>query len=198
MDSAFHSCAGFSLCPCRQRHRVARAAGRAVGYRGARHISPAIRRLPSGFCTSSSRFPGHYPARRLFSDGQRLCRPCVRDHRRAAPVMLPTYAIIMWVTVGNGLRFGSRYMIVAAVMAQLTLAVIAVLTPYWQANPILVFTLSLTALDRPALYPDACFAVSSRRAAMPRRPTPPSRVSSRRPATTCGNRCTQSGCSSTA
>ncbi|WP_428628096.1 ATP-binding protein [Sphingopyxis sp.] len=94
------------------------------------------------------RFPGHYPARRIFG--------MVNDYAGlgfaiivGGQAMLPTYAIIMWVTVGNGLRFGSRYMIVAGVMVQITLAVITALTPYWQANPILVFTLSLTTLIVP-------------------------------------------------
>lgn len=94
------------------------------------------------------RYPGHYPARRLFS--------MVNDYAGLAfsiivgcQVMLPIYAIIMWVTVGNGLRFGSQYMIVAAIMAQVTLATITILTPYWQANPPLVVTLSLTALIVP-------------------------------------------------
>jgi signal transduction histidine kinase/CheY-like chemotaxis protein len=94
------------------------------------------------------RYPGHYPARRLFS--------MANDYAGLAfaiivgcQVMLPVYAMIMWVTVGNGLRFGSRYMIVAATMAQVTLATIAALTPYWQSNPSLVVTLSLTALIVP-------------------------------------------------
>jgi signal transduction histidine kinase len=93
-------------------------------------------------------YPGHYPARRLFS--------MANDYAGlgfaiivGCQVMLPVYALIMWVTVGNGLRFGSRYMIVAAVMAQVTLAIITMLTPYWQANTPLVVTLSLTALIVP-------------------------------------------------
>lgn len=94
------------------------------------------------------RFPGHYPARRIFGMANDFAGLAFAIIAGGA-AMLPTYAIIMWVTVGNGLRFGSRYMIAAAVMVQLTLAVIAVLTPYWQANPILVFTLSLTALIVP-------------------------------------------------
>ncbi len=93
-------------------------------------------------------YPGHYPARRLFA--------MVNDYAGLAfsiiiggTVMLPVYAIIMWVTVGNGLRFGSRYMIVAALMAQITLAAITLLTPQWQADPVLVFTLSVTTLIVP-------------------------------------------------
>jgi signal transduction histidine kinase/CheY-like chemotaxis protein len=104
--------------------------------------------LALGLLYAIRRYPGHYPARRLFS--------MANDYAGlgfaiivGCQVMLPMYAIIMWVTVGNGLRFGSRYMIVAAVMAQITLAIITMLTPYWQANPPLVVTLSLTALIVP-------------------------------------------------
>jgi signal transduction histidine kinase/CheY-like chemotaxis protein len=93
-------------------------------------------------------YPGHYPARRLFA--------MANDYAGLAfaiivgcTVMLPVYAIIMWVTVGNGLRFGSRYMIAAALMAQITLAAITLLTPYWQSDPVLVFTLSVTTLIVP-------------------------------------------------
>jgi len=94
------------------------------------------------------RYPGHYPARRLFSmtnDYVALSFAIIVG----CQVMLPAFALIMWVTVGNGLRFGSRYMIVAAVMAQLSLGAITMLTPYWQANPPLVVTFSLTALIVP-------------------------------------------------
>jgi signal transduction histidine kinase/CheY-like chemotaxis protein len=94
------------------------------------------------------RFPGHYPARRIFgmiNDFAGLGFALIAG----GAAMLPTYAIIMWVTVGNGLRYGSRYMIIAGVMVQFTLAVITALTPYWRANPILVFTLSLTTLIVP-------------------------------------------------
>lgn len=94
------------------------------------------------------RHPGHYPARRIFGMANDFAGLAFAIIAGAA-AMLPTYAIIMWVTVGNGLRFGSRYMIAAATMVQVTLAVITVLTPYWRANPVLVFTLSLTALVVP-------------------------------------------------
>lgn len=104
--------------------------------------------IAAGLLHVIRRYPGHYPARRLFS--------MANDYAGLAfaiivgcQVMLPVYAMIMWVTVGNGLRFGSRYMIVAAIMAQVTLGTIAALTPYWQANPSLAVTLSLTALIVP-------------------------------------------------
>lgn len=102
-----------------------------------------------GLFWSVSRYPGHYPARRLFSmafDYAALAF-CIIAGGKA---MLPIYALVIWVTVGNGLRFGSRYMVVAAIMAQVTLAVITAFTTYWQQDPALVLTFSLTALVVPA------------------------------------------------
>jgi signal transduction histidine kinase/CheY-like chemotaxis protein len=101
-----------------------------------------------GLSWLTHRWPGHYPARRLFSmanDYAALAFTIIAG----CSVMLPVYTIIMWVTVGNGLRFGSRYMIVAAIMAQATLAAIVAFTPYWQENPVLVATFALTALVVP-------------------------------------------------
>ncbi|MEQ1548654.1 MAG: ATP-binding protein [Chakrabartia sp.] len=62
-----------------------------------------------------------------------------------SPAMLPVYATIIWVTVGNGIRFGKRYMLLAEIMAQTALFSILLLTPYWQQNPILSVTLIITA-----------------------------------------------------
>lgn len=44
------------------------------------------------------------------------------------------YVIIMWVTVGNGLRYGSRYLYGAMGMAVAAFGVPLLLHPYWQAN----------------------------------------------------------------
>lgn len=91
------------------------------------------------------KYPGHYPARRLFSmtlDFGSLTYTIIAG----CTVMLPVYALIVWVAVGNGLRFGPRYLAVGSAMAQICLAAIYVLTPYWQDTPIVAATLSLTAL----------------------------------------------------
>ncbi len=44
------------------------------------------------------------------------------------------YAVVMWVTVGNGLRFGPRYLTAAIVLAMISFGTTVLLTPYWQAN----------------------------------------------------------------
>lgn len=93
-------------------------------------------------------FPGHYPARRALT--------MVNDYAAlgysiivGCTVMLPVYAIIVWVTVGNGMRFGRTYLYAASILGQITIAVIFLLTPHWQADPILALTLSTTALIVP-------------------------------------------------
>lgn len=44
------------------------------------------------------------------------------------------YVLIMWVTVGNGLRFGSRYLVGAMAAAMLSFGLVLARSPYWQAN----------------------------------------------------------------
>lgn len=44
------------------------------------------------------------------------------------------YVLILWVTVGNGLRFGTRYLYAAMSMAALSFGSVLLLTPYWHAN----------------------------------------------------------------
>ncbi len=96
----------------------------------------------------TKRFPGNYPTRRILS--------MLNDYAGLAygiiagcTVMLPLYATIVWVTLGNGVRFGRRYLVIAAVMAQVSLWTIFALTPYWQADPIVVLTLAITAIIIP-------------------------------------------------
>ena len=44
------------------------------------------------------------------------------------------YVIMMWVTVGNGLRYGNRFLAGAVTMAVLGFAVVLVTNPYWGQN----------------------------------------------------------------
>lgn len=44
------------------------------------------------------------------------------------------YILIMWVTVGNGLRFGSRYLVGAMLAATLSFGLVLARSPYWQEN----------------------------------------------------------------
>ncbi|MDR6840783.1 two-component system sensor histidine kinase RpfC [Pseudoxanthomonas sacheonensis] len=44
------------------------------------------------------------------------------------------YIVLMWVTVGNGLRYGNRYLIIAVAMACASFAVVLVMSDYWVQN----------------------------------------------------------------
>jgi len=63
---------------------------------------------------------------------------------------LPVFAILLWVTVGYGIRYGSSYLAASTGMALIVLALVAWLTPYWQAQPSIIVTLALTTLIVPA------------------------------------------------
>ncbi|MCU9948300.1 hybrid sensor histidine kinase/response regulator [Pseudomonas sp. PDM13] len=95
------------------------------------------------------RRPGNYPARRLFS--------MVHDYAGigfsmgvGGAAMLPAYGLLLWVTVGNGLRFGSRYLAVSTLLALAALGVITLFNPYWQEQPYVVLTLVVTTIIVPA------------------------------------------------
>ncbi|MDH5833731.1 ATP-binding protein [Luteimonas kalidii] len=48
--------------------------------------------------------------------------------------LAPMYVILLWVTIGNGLRFGPRYLYGAIGFAAVTFSTVVLYTPYWQAN----------------------------------------------------------------
>ena len=50
-------------------------------------------------------------------------------------LLAPMYVIILWVTIGNGLRYGPRYLNLAIGFACVTFLTVILSTPYWQANP---------------------------------------------------------------
>lgn len=83
--------------------------------------------------------------------GWLLWRPARSDVRRVAGMlhdyglmatamvlmgesMAFVYVVIMWVTVGNGMRYGARYLQAAVAMALASFSVPLIFSPYWQAN----------------------------------------------------------------
>ncbi len=64
--------------------------------------------------------------------------------------MLPIFALLLWVAVGNGLRFGPRYLVASTVMALVSIAVATVFNAYMRQNPYIVVTLTATAVLVPA------------------------------------------------
>ncbi len=91
-----------------------------------------------------ARWPGHYPARRILGmvyDYTGTCYGLVVGGEGA----LPIYAVMVWVNLGNGMRFGSRYLAIATVLALFALFMVYLLTPYWQAQPYMVLMLMITS-----------------------------------------------------
>ncbi|RZA10143.1 MAG: hybrid sensor histidine kinase/response regulator, partial [Proteobacteria bacterium] len=44
------------------------------------------------------------------------------------------YVVLMWVTVGNGLRYGNRYLTIAVCMACVSFATVLMTSDYWWQN----------------------------------------------------------------
>ncbi len=49
-------------------------------------------------------------------------------------VTAPLYVVLMWVTIGNGLRYGTRFLYYAIAMAAAGFTAVILMTPYWLAN----------------------------------------------------------------
>lgn len=97
-----------------------------------------------GFRQVIARWPGHYSARRVLG--------MIHDYTGTSfglvvggEAALPLYAVMVWVNLGNGMRFGSRYLAIATGLALLALLIIYRLTPYWQAHPFMVLMLMITS-----------------------------------------------------
>ena len=66
----------------------------------------------------------------------------------------PLYAVFLWVTVGNGMRYGNRYLRFATAMATISFATVIWVSPYWRANTYLSWGL-LIGLAAVPLYFDS-------------------------------------------
>jgi two-component system sensor histidine kinase RpfC len=64
--------------------------------------------------------------------------------------LAPLYVILLWVTVGNGLRFGPRYLIAALALAMAAFLPVLLFTPYWQQNSHLGWGLLVSLAAIPA------------------------------------------------
>lgn len=97
-----------------------------------------------GMRQAIKRWPGHYPARRIagmLGDYTGTSFGLVVGGETA----LPLYAVMVWINLGNGMRFGSRYLAIATVLALAALLVVWRLTPYWQEQPFLLLMLLTTS-----------------------------------------------------
>ena len=73
----------------------------------------------------------------------------------------PLYAIYLWVTIGNGMRYGHRYLRAATALATASFLVVVLVSPYWKANPYLSWGL-LLGLGAVPLYFDSLLQALTR------------------------------------
>ena len=64
----------------------------------------------------------------------------------------PLYAVYLWVTIGNGMRYGPRYLYSGTALAALSFAVMMRTTPYWLQNPYLSWGLLLGLIAVPLYF----------------------------------------------
>lgn len=65
-------------------------------------------------------------------------------------LMAPMYVVMMWVTIGNGLRYGGRYLLIASVVAFTAFTIVALASDFWHTIPFLSGGLALGLLVIPA------------------------------------------------
>ncbi|HEY4529462.1 MAG TPA: ATP-binding protein [Luteimonas sp.] len=53
----------------------------------------------------------------------------------SAAALSPLYILIMWVTIGNGLRFGTKYLYAASALSATAFLVVVLINPYWREQP---------------------------------------------------------------
>jgi two-component system sensor histidine kinase RpfC len=64
----------------------------------------------------------------------------------------PLYSIYLWVTIGNGLRYGSEYLYFATALSTLSFLVMIQITPYWLDNPYSAWGLLVGAAAVPLYF----------------------------------------------
>ena len=65
-------------------------------------------------------------------------------------ILMPFFALIVATALSNGMRFGSRYLLIAAVLSQASFVVMLFASPFWRANIGVLITFSITAIALPA------------------------------------------------
>src|SRR5690606_25854135 len=64
-------------------------------------------------------------------------------------IAAPLYAVYLWVTIGNGLRYGPSYLYAATALAAVSFLAVVMWTPYWDANPFLSWGLLIGIIAVP-------------------------------------------------
>jgi two-component system sensor histidine kinase RpfC len=66
------------------------------------------------------------------------------------PLSAPWFGVYLWVILGNGFRYGEKYLYLSAAVSLLCFAFVAKFTPYWVDNTGLAIGLVFTLLLIPA------------------------------------------------
>lgn len=69
---------------------------------------------------------------------------------RAAETMSFFYPLLLWVILGNGFRYGVRYLVFASIMSVTTFGTVVMTTEYWAPNQVLGYSLTLALIVIPA------------------------------------------------
>lgn len=77
--------------------------------------------------------PGRSHPRRLLGMAADYGLMCAAMIRMGEPIAW-VYVLMMWVTVGNGLRFGSRYLVGAVGASMTAFGLVLAFSPYWREN----------------------------------------------------------------
>jgi len=56
-------------------------------------------------------------------------------------LLAPVYVVYLWVTIGNGLRYGERFLKIAVALASVSFLLVIVSTQYWRDNAVLAWGL---------------------------------------------------------
>ncbi|WP_379988367.1 ATP-binding protein [Dokdonella soli] len=64
--------------------------------------------------------------------------------------LAPVYVLLLWVTIGNGLRYGTRYLMIAVALASISFLAVITMTPYWLENQALAWGLLVGLMAIPA------------------------------------------------
>ena len=66
------------------------------------------------------------------------------------PIGAPWYGVYLWIILGNGFRYGEKYLYLTTAISLIGFTAVAILTPYWITNSGLAIGLAFTLLLIPA------------------------------------------------
>lgn len=86
----------------------------------------------------------------------RRCIGIIADYTSLTVLMLlmgeagsPLYVLCLWVTIGNGLRYGSVYLLVTTTLGALSFLTVILVSAYWKSNPFLAWGLLIGLIAIP-------------------------------------------------